>query len=100
MPPIRGRKLRYFAEPAFQRRVRAAPRVPPARPMAAADTAPDGLAVSDPDPLTLDALVPRLAAEGLEPLPPEGASPDAIEAWVCRFIDATARPPDRELPHG
>ncbi|MFN3585803.1 type IV secretory system conjugative DNA transfer family protein [Phenylobacterium sp.] len=100
LPPIRGRKLRYYAEPAFRRRVGPPPPVA-AIPMSPAD------APSDPpppsraaDPLTLEAIAPMLSAEGLEPLPPEGATPAEVEAWVERFIDATAHLPAKELRHG
>jgi type IV secretion system protein VirD4 len=97
LPPIRGRKLRYYAEPAFRRRVAPPPVVPPAQP-AETETPPDPPPA--PDPLTLEAIAPMLAAEGLEPLPPEGATPAQVEAWVERFIDATARPAEPTRRHG
>lgn len=99
IPPVRGRKLRYFAGPAFRRRLRPPPHV--ARAALAEDPPIDGArAASSPDPLTLEAIVPMLAAEGLEPLPPEGATPAEVEAWVERFIDATTPPPAKEPSHG
>lgn len=99
IPPIHGRKLRYFAEPAFRRRLRPPPQIASAAP---ADDPPidDAPAASSPDPLTLDAIAPMLAAEGLEPIPPEGATPAEVETWVDRFIDATTPPPAKEPSHG
>lgn len=99
IPPVRGRKLRYFAEPAFRRRLRPPPHVAPA--VLADDPAlDDAPAASSPDPLTLEAIVPMLADEGLEPLPPEGATPAEVEAWVERFIDATTPTSAKEPSHG
>jgi len=100
MPPIRGRKVRYYAEPAFRRRLAPAPTIAPAPAARIDPPPPDTTAAGTGDPLTLEAIVPMLAAEGLEPLPPEGASPAAIEAWVERFIDASAVVPAKEFPHG
>lgn len=98
LPPVRGRKLRYHRDPAFRRRLRPPPIVPPIppRPLEAAPgpPAPAG------DPLALDAIAPMLAAADLEPLPPEGATPPEIEAWVERFIDATEPAPRKEPRHG
>lgn len=100
-PPVRGRKLRYFAEPAFRRRVRPPPHVAPAPPSERApEPLPDPPSRAGADPLTLEAIVADLKDEGLEPLPPEGASPEAVEAWVERFIDATALVATRETRHG
>ena len=50
------------------------------------------------DDLNLDRLIPVLDAAGLEPLPANGASEAEVEAWIERFIDASARPPP-ELDH-
>ncbi|TAJ71789.1 MAG: type IV secretory system conjugative DNA transfer family protein [Phenylobacterium sp.] len=102
LPPIRGRKLRYYREPAFRRRRVAPPIVPPLADAAAAE--PDPEAIPRPhgagDPLTLDAIVPMLAAADLEPLPPEGAAPAEIAAWVERFLDATEPTLPKEPRHG
>lgn len=105
MPPVRGRKIAYYRERAFNDRVRPPPRPPPRAADATSFDAPDEITAppSDhqaSDPLTLDAIVPILAAEGLEPLPPSGASTEAVEAWVERFIDASARLPHLETDHG
>jgi len=100
VPPIRGRKLRYYAEPAFRGRI-----VPP--PGVAAIPMPSDSEPAEPphpspatDPLTLEAIAPILAAEGLEPLPPQGATPAEVEAWVERFIDTSVHLTAKELPHG
>lgn len=101
LPPIRGRKLRYYRETAFKRRLIAPPIVPP---LAEAVDEPDPEAIPLPhgagDPLTLDAIVPMLAEADLEPLPPEGAAPAEIEAWVERFLDATDPTHSKEPRHG
>jgi len=99
LPPIRGRKIRYFREPAFNDRVRPPPVVAPLPPQPA-EPAPQLHVSPAADPLTLEAIVPMLAAEGLEPLPEQGATPGEIEAWVERYIDATATHPAQELTHG
>ena len=99
LPPVRGRKIRYYADPALRRRV--VP--PPSVSQAAHPEAPppdEAPVAAGPDPLTLEAIAPILAAEQLEPLPPEGDAPEEIEAWVERYIDASARLPVQEVPHG
>lgn len=92
LPPVRGRKIAYWRERAFAERVRPAPVVPPRGggtvATGYADPAPE--AAGGADDLTLDLVVPALDAAGLEPLPPQGASEAEVEAWVDRFIDASA----------
>jgi type IV secretion system protein VirD4 len=93
LPPIRGRKIVYWRERAFARRVQPPPRVA-ARPLpgpevpAAAQTTAEA---KDPFDLTLDLAMPALAAEGIAPLPVHGASAADVEAWVDRFIDLSAQ---------
>lgn len=102
LPPVRGRKIRYYRERAFVRRLRPPP-CPPALTATATPALPAesaGAGCATPDPLTLEAIVPMLAAEGCDPLPPEGASAAEVEAWVERFIDAGARLPEPEPSHG
>lgn len=101
LPPVRGRKIRYYQEAAFHNRVCPPPQVTALR----AQTLPAPEEPPPPpspvaDPLTLEVIAPVLAAEGLEPLPPEGATPADVEAWVERFIDATDHAPDREARNG
>jgi type IV secretion system protein VirD4 len=93
LPPVRGRKITYWRERPFIRRVRPAPPVAArALPAAAVKPAHRPTAdAADPDRLTLDLLLPALEAEGAAPLPDEGASPEAVEAWVNDFIDRSAR---------
>jgi len=100
LPPIKGRKIVYWRERAFARRVHAPPLVEP-RP--APDSAPhEATAAPAPcaaDPLQLHLVAATLEAEGLAPLPPEGATPAAVEVWVDGFIDASARLVRKETEH-
>ncbi len=99
LPPVRGRKIVYWRERAFTRRLHPAP-VPAARalppPPGASEVASPASAPDD----DLRLLTPALRAEGLEPIPPEGATPAEIEAWVERFIDGSVRLPEEEVRHG
>lgn len=97
LPPVRGRKIRYYAEPGLSARVQPPPPLPQHGPSEDPDPLGDDAAAT-PQPLTLDALIPDLRAQGLEP-PSPGATPDEVEAWVERYIDAGARPP-QEPWHG
>jgi type IV secretion system protein VirD4 len=103
LPPIRGRKISYFKEKAFTRRVLPSPAVT-AHPLATAqDAAPSKLATpaTAPDPLSLDLglILPALEAEGIGPLPEQGATVAEVEAWVDRFIDVSAHSRE-ETAHG
>lgn len=84
LPPIRGRKIIYWRERAFTARVSAPPVVNPLF----ADSA--------------EALRPSLAfvepGSGDVGLPADGATEAEVEAWVERFIDASARP-SPEMDH-
>jgi type IV secretion system protein VirD4 len=94
MPPIRGRKIVYWRERLFTRRVLPPPHVP-ARPVGASPP-PDPPA----DPLVLQLGPLAVAeAESLAPLPPMGASAEAVEAWVDRYLDAAATVPSKEAVH-
>jgi type IV secretion system protein VirD4 len=99
LPPVRGRKIIFYRERAFTRRVRPPPTVAP-QPLGVSalwpGPEPRGAAS---DPLTLEAVVPLLDRAGLAPLPPEGAAEAEIEAWVERFIVDSARPADPETQH-
>jgi type IV secretion system protein VirD4 len=88
LPPVRGRKIRFYRDRALAPRVRPPPPIPPCAPATA--EAPPFEASPAPDPLTLEAIAPALAAAGLDPLPPQGASPEAVEAWVDRFLEQSA----------
>jgi type IV secretion system protein VirD4 len=109
LPPVRGDKIVYWRERAFAKRLAPPPTVPPyagfgvAEPPYAempdmAKTEANGQRAHDD--LTLELVIPALAAEGLEPLPERGASDEAVEAWVERFIDASVHRPNEEVDHG
>ncbi|PZQ65143.1 MAG: conjugal transfer protein TraG [Phenylobacterium zucineum] len=102
LPPVRGRKIVYYREPAFTQRLRPPPNVPVLAATNLGDDidalpadAHDGAAVQ-PE-LTLEAIVPILADQGLEPLPPEGAPDEEVEAWVDRFLQDTDPRPYEEI---
>lgn len=93
MPPVRGRKIQYWREKAFKTRVIAPPMVP-AHPAigvsAAASASPSpAAATSRQGELDVSRVAPALAAAGLEPLPPEGATDAEVEGWMERFIDGS-----------
>lgn len=93
-PPVLGRKIVYHRERAFRDRVCAPPLVralpPPGAPVAEPPGADDRDAPG--------AATPPLAAQRLAP-PRPGAGPEEVEAWIERFIDASARP-SSEAGHG
>jgi type IV secretion system protein VirD4 len=113
MPPVRGRKIVYWRERAFAKRVLPPPAVaarpsvanpkPAARPLSVVPGPAAQVRAKGKD--DMDNLMLDLDAAGLEPLPPEGATEAEIEAWVNRFIDhqavATADPLIKEgADHG
>ena len=79
LPPVRGRKIAYFRERVFQRRLRPAPDLAPV----AAPTSPPG---PEEDPMDFDVIARAFAAEGLPP-PPPGADESAVGAWLDRVVD-------------
>lgn len=118
MPPVRGKKIVYWREKAFARRVTSPPVVLPHPGSSAigaavelagsspseASSVPKNSSVLDMSDLTLDLVIPALEAAGLEPLPEEGATEAEVEAWVERFIDGSVQIPmntnAREIDHG
>jgi type IV secretion system protein VirD4 len=96
-PPVLGRKIRYFRDRALARRPRPAP-APPA-PVTVAEDHGSPLRAAPPngDLATLIQVADTLAANGLEPMPPDGATAEEIAAWVDRFLDATTPAPDLEM---
>lgn len=107
LPPVRGRKIVYWRERAFARRV-APPPVVPVRidatvlvDLRSSTDARHGAPTSstrgaERDDLTL--ALPDLEAAGLQP-PAPGASEAEVEAWVDQFIDSAARGRKLETDH-
>ncbi|MBA4794538.1 MAG: type IV secretory system conjugative DNA transfer family protein [Phenylobacterium sp.] len=103
MPPVRGKKLRYFAEGDFTHRVSPAP-TPPARPVtvhpAPAPTPPEGAIEPASRPLTEaeaageELLTPEMISLALEAVdmdaPPERASEEEVARWAEAYIDRAA----------
>ena len=79
LPPIRGRKIAYFRERVFQRRLRPAPALAPV-------AVPPSAPAADEDPMDFDVIARAFAAEGLPP-PPPGADETAVGAWLDRVVD-------------
>ncbi|HEX7884541.1 MAG TPA: type IV secretory system conjugative DNA transfer family protein, partial [Phenylobacterium sp.] len=113
MPPVLGRKIVYWRERAFAKRVLPPPAIathpgialvgefaPSSSASVSTPRAPERTATENADDLTLSLVLPALEAAGLEPLPPHGASDDEVEAWVERFIDASVQPAVSEIDHG
>ncbi|ACG78767.1 type IV secretory pathway, VirD4 component [Phenylobacterium zucineum HLK1] len=98
VPPVRGRKIVYFRERVFIRRLRSPPVVPKLSVPIAMSRDPPVASDAVDDPLTLDAVTRELAARNLEPPPPPAASEDDVADWIDRFIDAAVPPAtsDRE----
>lgn len=87
VPPVLGRKIVYYRERAFRRRLRPAPVVPraPLAPSPVSVSAPEGPAMD------FDAIARAFAADGLPP-PAEGAGEAAVGAWLDRVVDAALVP--------
>jgi type IV secretion system protein VirD4 len=96
-PPVLGRKIRYYRDRALARRPLRPPTVPHAT--AIIDAAGPSLrgTVTGDDRTVRSLVADSLAASGLEPMPPDGASAEEIAAWVDRFLDATTLAPDLEM---
>lgn len=86
VPPVRGRKIVYYREDAFRRRLRPAPPLPPAIAVPLITLPPAE------DEMDFDTLARDLAAEGLAP-PAADASETVFGDWVDRMIDAAVPPP-------
>lgn len=90
LPPVRGRKIRYYRERVFLRRLRPPPALPVAHPIAvpASDppsTAPSSLPTQPETDMELDAVIRAFADEGCPP-PAAGASETEMSAWLDRAL--------------
>jgi type IV secretion system protein VirD4 len=87
LPPVRGRKIRYYRERAFTRRLRPPPIVPGADPKPLGrtlDEAPAPDIATEPH-MDLDAIIRAFAEEGRPP-PPAGAPEAEMAAWLDRVL--------------
>ncbi|MBI5940491.1 MAG: type IV secretory system conjugative DNA transfer family protein [Caulobacterales bacterium] len=82
LPPTRGRKIAYYRDREFRRRLRPTPVIPPA-PSPSIAAAP----VLEEDPMDFDTIARAFAAEGLPP-PASGADEREVGAWLDRVVDA------------
>lgn len=96
LPPILGRKIVYWRERAFLRRLRPAPEVPPRPP----PPVPADVPPPEAEPLAFADAEALIAAHGLEPPPPAGATEAQVEAWVERFLAAPKLEQREAAPHG
>jgi type IV secretion system protein VirD4 len=87
LPPVRGRKIAYWRDRIFRRRLRPAPTPAPTVQV------PVVPPVLEEDPMDFDVIARAFAAEGLPPPPPDADEAD-VAAWLDRVVDAT--PPERE----
>ncbi|NBB59865.1 TonB-dependent receptor plug domain-containing protein [Pseudomonas sp. ODNR1LW] len=84
--PTRGRKIVYWRERVFVRRLRPAPEIAP---LAVIPPSVSPTPIPE-DPMDFDAIARAFAVEGLPP-PPPGADTAAVGAWLDRVLDAPAR---------
>ncbi|WP_392354026.1 hypothetical protein V8F63_15710 [Brevundimonas sp. LF-1] len=103
LPPILGRKLRFFSHPELKGRPVAPPDVPPipASPAPRLSPAPPSPGPApENDDWSFEGLVRSLKQEGA-PLPPgHGADEVQVAAWVDALIDHAAAPRDRAEGRG
>ncbi|MGH7019798.1 MAG: type IV secretory system conjugative DNA transfer family protein, partial [Brevundimonas sp.] len=98
LPPILGRKLRFFTHPALKRRPVAPPDV---RPIPRSEAPPPLPAAPSPEPAagsddwSFEGLVHSLEQEGAPLPPPPGADEARVAAWVDAVIDHAVAPRDR-----
>ena len=88
LPAVRGRKIAYYREAVFRRRLRPAPRIDPAA-APASDTAPlpSRPPTQEDVDMDIDAIVRAFAEEGLPP-PSHGASESEVRDWLDRVMAA------------
>jgi len=100
MPPIRGRKLRFFQHRGLRRRVIAPPMVSAmvlaeTAPPIPTPSAPPSAPSHDDDAWSFDALVRSLGREGAPLPPPIGSDEGRVADWVDAVIDHAVIPNDR-----
>lgn len=100
-PPVRGRKIVYYREAAFRRRLRPPPEIarapsPPPRP-APAPVPPVISPLQEDADMEFDAIVRAFAEEGLPP-PAHGASEDEVRDWLDRVMAGPPSPAQEREP--
>ncbi len=98
LPPILGRKLRFFTHPALKRRPVAPPDVPPIPRPATPPPLPTPTSLQPTtvsDDWSFEGLVRSLEQEGAPLPPPQGADEAQVAAWVDAVIDHAVAPRDR-----
>lgn len=93
LPPIKARKIVYWRERVFRRRLRPPPTLVQ-RPLP-----PPEAPLSSPDDLSLRMALPMIAAIGGDAPPPPCAGEDQVEAWVQRFVDQAIAHEAQGGPH-
>lgn len=100
MPPILGRKLRFFSHPVLKRRLLPPPDVPSIPgPVAPPPVAPPPAPTPAVDEWSLEGIVRSLEKEGAPLPPPRGAGEALFAGWVDAAIDHAAcrvRPEGRD----
>lgn len=102
LPPILGRKLRFFRHPVLKRRLLAPPDVAPLpspspHPPLPSRPSPDRAGSDD---WSFEALVRSLEKEGAPPPPPKGSGEALVATWIDALIDHAALPHDRSDGRG
>lgn len=98
LPPIRGRKIVYFREKIFRRRLRPPPVIQTSPPPEAPSSPPSHiLAPMEGSDMALDEIIRAFAEEGLPP-PARGASEAEVRDWLDRVMDAPPSPDQERRP--
>lgn len=95
LPAVRGRKIAYYREDVFRRRLRPAPRIDPAvAPASDTTPLPDLPPTQEDADMDIDAIVRAFAEEGLAP-PSHGASEGEVRDWLDRVMAPEPAHPER-----